>query len=149
MLNTNNVRWLIIAVAAVGAFEGLRTDAYYDVGGTTTICYGETLGVEYGDTATKRQCDEMLERRLQEFNDGVNKCVHVSLPDSRRAAFVSLSYNIGINSFCKSTVVRKINAGDVVGSCNAMMMWNKVNGVEWKGLTKRRAKERELCLKGE
>ena len=140
--------WLAIALSAVAAYEGLRLNAYPDVGNVPTICYGETKGVAYGDSKTKVECDAMLSARLVEFNEGVNKCVKRDLPDTRRAAFVSLSYNIGISAFCNSTVVKRYNAGDTYGACNAMLMWNKVKGVEWIGLTNRRQKERTLCLKG-
>lgn len=137
---------IAIATAAVSVFEGLVLTTYPDVGHVATYCYGETRGAEWGKTYTKAQCDEKLSARLVEFNNGVDSCVHVALPDTRRAAFVSLSYNIGTQAFCNSTVVRKINAGDVHGACDAILMWNKVKGVVWRGLTKRREQERELCL---
>lgn len=137
---------IAIATALVAAAEGLVTTTYPDVGGVPTYCYGETKGAEWGKTYTKEQCDEKLSARLVEFNAGVNSCVFVDLPDTRRAALVSLSYNIGVNAFCKSTVVRKLNAGDVQGGCDAMLMWNRVKGIEWRGLTNRRQKERALCL---
>ena len=148
MPRTKAAGWLAIAVVSVAAYEGLELLAYPDVGGVPTICYGETQGVKLGQTATKAECDVRLSARLVEFNAGVNSCVTAELPDTRRAAFVSLAYNIGIASFCKSTVVRRINAGDVVGSCEAIMMWNKVKGVTWQGLTNRRKKERDMCLMG-
>lgn len=146
MKTPNGKAWVALAVVVVGAFEGLSLTAYPDVVGVPTICYGETKGVHLGDTKTKPQCDEMLSARLAEFNAGVNSCLSVDIPDSRRVAFVSLAYNIGTASFCKSTVVRRINAGDVAGSCDAILMWNKARGIVWPGLTKRRQKERELCL---
>lgn len=137
---------IAIALTLVAAAEGLVTSTYPDVGGVPTYCYGETKNAEWGKTYTKEQCDEQLAARLVEFNEGVNSCVTVDLPDTRRAALVSLAYNIGVPAFCKSTVVRKLNAGDVQGGCDAMLMWNKVNGVVWRGLTNRRQKERALCL---
>lgn len=146
MKTPNGKAWVALAVVVVGTFEGLSLTAYPDVVGVPTICYGETKGVRLGDTKTKPQCDEMLSARLAEFNAGVNSCLSVDIPDSRRVAFVSLAYNIGTASFCKSTVVRRINAGDVAGSCDAILMWNKARGIVWPGLTKRRQKERELCL---
>lgn len=137
---------IAIATAAVALFEGLVLKTYPDVGSVATYCYGETENAEWGKTYTKEQCDEQLSKRLQHFNRGVNSCVKVDLPDTRRAAFVSLAYNIGVDAFCKSTAVRKINAGDVQGACDAILMWNKVKGVVWKGLVRRREQERELCL---
>lgn len=140
--------WVAIAIAAVGAFEGLRTSAYPDIVGIPTACYGETKGIRLGMKFDKTQCDEMLAKRLLEFNAGVDSCVTADLPDTRRVAFVSLSYNIGTAAFCKSTVVRRINAGDIVGGCEAILMWDHAGGKKVPGLTKRRVVERELCLKG-
>lgn len=146
--NQKRASWVALAIAVVGAFEGYSATAYPDIIGVPTICYGETKGVHLGDKATRAQCDEKLSSRLVEFNEGVNSCINVDLPDSRRVAFVSLAYNIGTAAFCKSTVVRKINAGDVAGSCDAILMWNKAGGSVRNGLTQRRKKERELCLQG-
>lgn len=137
---------IALAAVIVAAAEGLVTSTYPDVGGVPTFCYGETKGAEWGKTYTKEQCDEQLSLRLAEFNEGVNSCVTAELSDTRRAALVSLAYNIGVPAFCKSTVVRKLNDGDVQGGCDAMLMWNKVKGVTWRGLTTRRQKERMLCL---
>jgi len=146
--NQKRASWVAAAIVVVGAFEGYSATAYPDIIGVPTICYGETKGVHLGDKATRAQCDEKLSSRLVEFNEGVSSCINVDLPDSRRVAFVSLAYNIGTAAFCKSTVVRKINAGDVAGSCDAILMWNKAGGSVRNGLTQRRKKEREMCLQG-
>jgi GH24 family phage-related lysozyme (muramidase) len=74
--------WLAIATAAVCCYEGLSLTEYPDVGGVPTICYGETKNVKPGETATKEQCDELLSKRLAEFNAGVDSCVMADLPDS-------------------------------------------------------------------
>lgn len=137
-----------LAVGLVGGFEGLRLNAYKDVVGVPTVCYGETRGVKMGDKHTKAECDDMLLKGLAEFEAGVLKCARVEMPDKRLVAHVSLAYNIGVGAYCKSTVVRKLNAGDTRGSCEAFMMWNKAGGVAWPGLTRRRDVERKLCLEG-
>jgi lysozyme len=43
-------------------------------------------------------------------------------------------------------MARKANAGDMVGACNALMMWDKVKGQTVRGLTRRRTVERDFCL---
>ena len=139
--------WLAIAVAVVGAYEGLSLTAYPDIVGVPTICYGETKNVKLGQTATKEQCDSQLSARLIEFNQGVESCITRPLRDNERVAFVSLSYNIGVGAFCKSTVVRRFNAGDKTGACDAILMWNKAGGKVVQGLVNRREKERAMCLK--
>lgn len=148
MGNKAKAGWLALAIACVGAYEGYSAVAYPDIIGVPTICYGETKGVKLGDMASREQCDEKLSARLMEFNAGVDSCVRVPLPDARRVAFVSLAYNVGVQTFCRSTTVRKINAGDVRGACDAMLLFNRAGGKVAPGLTKRRESERVLCLKG-
>ena len=139
--------WAAAAAVFVGGWEGLQTVAYRDPIGVPTICYGETRGVRMGMTATKEQCDALLVEGLLEFASGIERCLPAGTPDSRRVAAVSLAWNIGQSAFVKSTVCRRLLAGDVRGACDAFMLWTKAGGVEWRGLVRRRAAERELCLR--
>lgn len=70
------------------------------------------------------------------------------MTDGQKVAFVDAAYNIGVGAFCGSSMARRATAGDMVGACDALLMWNKVDGKEVRGLTRRRAAERELCLGG-
>jgi len=135
---------LALAIATVGTFEGLRTKAYRDVVGIPTVCYGETRGVKIGDTHTVNECKDMLASRLDEFNAGVDRCLLVPVSDSRRVALVSFSYNVGLGAFCKSTLVRRLNANDP-HACDELLKWNKAGGRVLAGLTKRRHIEHDLC----
>lgn len=139
---------LAALVALVGGYEGLRTVAYRDVVGIPTVCFGETRSVNMGDSYTVDQCKVMLGNGLAEFAIGVDKCLTYPVPDKSYTAFVSLAYNIGTGAFCKSTVVRKANAGDIAGACNAMTVWNRAGGRVIQGLVNRRADEKRLCLEG-
>lgn len=135
-----------LLIALVGGFEGVSLVAYRDPVGILTVCYGETAGVKPGDRYTLAQCKEMLADSLVKYAKGIAECVKVPLPDKRYAALVSFSYNVGIRAACNSSVVRYINAGQTRRGCNALMLWDKAAGIRFKGLTRRRAKERELCL---
>lgn len=140
--------WATVAVGLVGGFEGLRTQAYKDPVGIPTICFGETLGVRMGDRKTPEECKNMLELRLEGFFGGAVACVPrlATQAPERIAAHVSLAYNIGVGAYCQSTVARRANAGDWIGSCDAFLMWNKAKGIPLPGLARRRAEERRLCL---
>ena len=140
--------WVVICAACVSSAEGLRQYAYNDPVGIPTICFGETRGVRLGDSATVDQCKAMLGARIEEFGAGVDRCVKVPMPDTRKAAFVSFAYNVGVDKFCKSTLVKKANAGDADGACNELLRWTKAAGIELPGLVKRRQEERRLCLEG-
>lgn len=140
--------WCAIAVTCVSGFEGLRTVAYADPVGIPTICFGETKGVRMGDRATVEKCKGMLAESLQIANRQVDSCVSQFLPDTRRAALVSFTYNVGGQAFCSSTLVRKLNAGDTRGACNELSRWTRAKGIELPGLAKRRAAERAMCMQG-
>lgn len=138
------------AVALVGAWEGVRTVAYRDVVGIPTVCFGETRGVKMGDRYSMDECKAMLGDALVEFETGMRACLKNpdSIPAKPYTSFLSLTYNIGTGAFCRSTVARRANAGDIKGACNAIPAFNKAGGRALKGLTARRADEQRLCLEG-
>ena len=140
--------WLAICVGCVASFEGLRTVAYRDPVGIPTVCFGETEGVRLGDKYTAEECRALLGDRVAEFGRAVDRCVTAPLPPARKAALVSFSYNVGVEAFCTSTLVKKLNSGDTVGACDQLLRWTKAKGFELPGLVKRRQQERQLCLEG-
>src|SRR5688572_387470 len=117
----------LLVIAVIGAHEGLRTKAYRDPVGIPTVCYGETRGVKMGDSYTIPECKEMLADRVIEFETGVRKCLKnpEKIPDKTWVAFVSFAYNVGQGAFCKSSIARRANAGNLKGACDALLMWNK------------------------
>lgn len=138
-----------LAVATVGSFEGLRQNAYPDPatkGPPWTVCYGSTIGVKPGDRYSLDECKAMLVRDLEVYAIGIERCVTVSMPDPRYVALVSFAFNVGVGAACKSSVVRLINAGQTVAGCNALLAWNKAAGITFPGLTRRRERERQMCL---
>lgn len=146
--NRKKAAWVAIAVASVSGFEGLRTVAYRDPVGIPTICFGETVGVNMGQIRTIEECKAMLADSLEIANKAVERCVRVPMSADRHAALVSFTYNIGGTAFCTSTLVRKLNAMDILGACNELPRWNKAKGIVLPGLVKRREQERQMCLKG-
>ena len=140
---------VVLAVAMITAWEGLQKVAWHDPidpRGVNTVCYGHIEDVEIGDTYTKTQCEEMLATDLPRYMAMVEKCIHVAMPPHRHAAMISFVYNVGGGALCKSSVARKINAGDVQGGCDALLLYNRANGKEIRGLTNRRVAERKYCL---
>jgi lysozyme len=115
-----------------------------------TACYGETKGIKHGDTFTKKQCDEKLLARLDEFGNAIERCVPAlkTAPRKVYVASLSLAYNIGEHAFCRSSVARLHNEGSTIEACDAMLKFDKANGLTFPGLTRRREKERVLCIEG-
>jgi lysozyme len=142
---------LATAVAYVKPWEGLWLTAKVDTIGTgrpVTACYGETENVKLGQKFTKQECDDLLEVKLKRYDAEIGRCIHVELPDYTRAALISFAYNVGSAGACRSTVVKRMNAGDIRGGCDALMQWTRAQGRVVKGLVNRREKERRLCLSG-
>lgn len=142
----NKLRWLAVACTLIGGFEGLSLIAYRDPVGIPTACFGETKNIRMGQKFSMAQCEAMLQHSVQLAGQAVQRCVNVPLPDARRAALVSLTYNIGAANFCGSTLVRKLNAGDTVGACQQFHRWKYAKGIELPGLVRRRAEEAKLCM---
>lgn len=141
---------LLLAVPAVAQLEGLWLVAKPDAlaYGIPTVCYGETEGVKVGDKYTKEQCQQKLAEKLPRYLSEINRCIKVPVSDRTRAAYLSLAYNIGSGAFCRSTALKRLNAGQDVASCNAMMMWTRAGGKFVKGLENRRKVEVSMCLEG-
>ncbi len=141
-----------LAVSFIGRWEGLRLEAYRDIVGVWTVCYGETKGVSAGDKYTKAECDAMLAREIQSYRAGLQRHFTPStiadLTVERDVAFTSLAYNVGVSAAGKSTATKRLNAGNIVGACEALGWWNKAGGRVVRGLVNRRKEETELCLMG-
>lgn len=134
--------------------EGVRYKPYKDIAGVWTVCAGITgPDVIPGKTYTQRECDALLAKHIKIAKDEVDKRVKVDIPDTMRAALYSFTYNVGTGAFRKSTMLKKINNGDLRGGCAELWKWTKYRDSktgklkESRGLKNRRAVEYEYCTK--
>lgn len=151
--NTHEARVMSVLVPLVAKWEGLSLNAYQDIVGVWTICYGHIDGVRPGDRMTQQQCEDLLREELSHYHHALMPAFTADtlskrLPPERHAAFDSLSYNVGTAGTARSTAVRRLNSGDIRGACAAIGWWNKAGGRVVRGLVNRRADETALCLKG-
>lgn len=136
-----------IAAPTVMYYEGEELSAYWDSHGKiTTICYGHTKTAKMGQRKTPEECTKLLLTELHEYAVEVDRLVHVDVHPNTLAALVSFSYNLGTPTLAKSTVLKRINAGNIRGGCDFMRKYIYSGGKVLKGLIKRREAERELCL---
>jgi lysozyme len=135
----------------IAQHEGYRMVAYPDPGtggAPWTICRGHTRGVVKGMRATPEQCDRWYAEDLRVAERGVQKLVRVPLKQGEYDSLVSFVFNAGEHNLRTSTLLRKLNAGDRVGSCNEYLRWVYANKMVLNGLKTRRTDERRDCLKG-
>jgi lysozyme len=115
-------------------------------GDVPTIGFGSTKGVKLGDTTTPDRALVVLLHDLNTHSNGIKACITVPLYQHEFDAYSSFAFNVGVNAFCKSTLVKKLNAGDYTGACNELSKWVYSGGRKYNGLVKRREQERKLCL---
>lgn len=130
----------------IALHEGFSGKPYLDSVGVLTNGFGNTNNAK--QTVTVPQALEQLGDNTKTAESAVIACITRQTNQNQFDAFVSLTFNIGNNAFCKSTLVRKFNSGDSVGACEQILRWDYAGGKRLSGLTKRRAAEYELCMRG-
>lgn len=139
----------IIAVAAgysVAPWEGKENNAYKDIVGVVTICYGQTHNVQMGEYRSDEECEEDLAEDLDKYHSAMMKHVKVPLSDYEQIAYTSFIWNLGETNWRKSTLLKKLNSGDHAGACAELLRWDKAGGKVVKGLTNRRQAEYKICM---
>ena len=143
---------LVIAMATpfIAKWEGVRLEAYRDVVGVPTICFGDTHGVKMGDVASMDECLVRLQNDVKAFYVEIASCMkNPNIPAGVQASLLELAYNTGSGAVCGSTMMRKANGGDYVGACNELRRWVMAGGKRWRGLENRRADSKlKLCMQG-
>lgn len=125
-------------------YEGLRLTAYKCPAGIWTIGYGHTGSVKPSDTITKARAEELLADDVAFAERAVNSVVTVDLTQGQFDALVSFAFNLGGAKLAKSTLLRKLNAGDYDGAHAEFPRWNRSGGQILTGLTLRREEEADL-----
>lgn len=135
-----------IAIVLIAHFEGYESRPYRDVAGVLTVCYGHTgSDIVEGKEYSINECEELLKKDLAVAQKTVDRLVTYPLNDVQRAALYSFTYNVGIGAFQNSTLLKKLNAGDLDGACNQLRRWTYSGGKKWRGLEQRREIELQLC----
>ncbi|HED2259707.1 TPA: lysozyme [Klebsiella aerogenes] len=144
-----------IAIASVmlgnaDGLEGRRYYAYQDVVGVWTVCDGHTgSDIRRGHRYSDKECDALLQSDLRKVAYAIDPLIKVRIPEPTRAALYSFTYNVGPGAFASSTLLKKLNAGDVPGACKELQRWTYAGGKQWKGLITRREIERQVCERGQ
>lgn len=138
-------------ISLIKQFEGCKLTAYQDSVGVWTIGYGWTQPVDgkpirAGMTIKQQTAERLLKTGLVSYESDVSRLVKVGLTQGQFDALVSFAYNVGARALSTSTLLKKLNAGDIKGAADEFLRWNKSGGKVMPGLTNRRKAERALFL---
>jgi GH24 family phage-related lysozyme (muramidase) len=134
----------------IKGYEGLRMSAHYAPCEEWTVGYGHTSTARHGMNVTEGEAERLLRQDLAPIEALIADTVRAPLNQNEHDALVSLIFNIGEDNWKRSTVLRKLNAGDKIGAAAGFEQWTKafVNHelVTLDGLVRRRAAEKSLFL---
>lgn len=129
--------------------EGKVNRVYLDPVGIPTVCFGHVNPhLRLGMVFTDAECNLLFRSDVVKHQApiiGPKNCIKSApLTQGQLDALTSLTFNIGNNAFCKSTLARKLSARDYRGASAEFPKWKNAKGKVLPGLVTRRAHER--CL---
>lgn len=138
----------VAGIAFIQGWEGTSQEAYLDAVGVPTICTGSTRGVFIGQHASLAECETRLLEDSSYAGRAVARHVQGKLTQEQYDALVSLVFNIGEGNFARSTLLKRLNAGQCRVAADEFRKWVYAGGKRLRGLVSRREAERALFLKG-
>ena len=128
----------------IKSHEGLRTTAYKDPVGVWTIGYGHTGTAKPGQKITEAQAEQLLRQDVGWAEAAVRKNVKVPLTQGQFDALVSFTFNLGAGALSRSTLLKKLNAGDYAGAQAEFGKFVHAGGRVLPGLVRRRNEEAQM-----
>ncbi len=132
------------ALRLIRRFEGFRPSVYNDCAGHPTIGYGHLITSSDGNLASRVLSESDGQALLMadiQTKANILPYVRVELLPSQSNALTSLCFNIGTGNFSKSTVLQKVNAGEIIEAYEYFGHWRRAGGQIIQGLVKRRFAE--------
>ena len=131
-------------------FEGFRRESARLPDGRWTIGYGHTKSARAGVTISEADASALLQYDLIEVVAAVNDLVFTPITQNQFDSLVCFAFNVGLDGFRTSTVLRRINEGAMLQAAWSLEMWRKAEfeGHEFvvDALVRRRAAEKALFL---
>jgi lysozyme len=138
------------AIELIKRFEGLRLTAEQLDDGRWTIGYGHTRSAREGAAVSEADAEALLTYDLVEVQAAINDLVFTPLTQNQFDALAAFVFNIGVEEFRHSSVLRRLNEGALLQAACAMEMWRKADfegeRIIVDALVRRRATEKALFL---
>src|SRR3569623_2765101 len=138
------------AIELIKRFEGFRQTAVQLPDGRWTIGHGHTLTARQGAQVSADDAEALLRYDLIVGGHGLHEAVLAPLNQNQFDALSAFVFNIGLDNFHQSGVLKRLNEGDLIRAACAMELWRKAIVVGERfvvdALVRRRAAEKALFL---
>lgn len=115
-----------LALDIIKEFEGFSPTPYLCQAGIRTIGYGTVLAKDIPDRMTPETAEKYLRERCQKDFEAILKLLRYTLSEEQYSALVSFVYNVGLNNFAKSTLLKKINERKIIEVPQQINRWRYV-----------------------
>lgn len=138
------------AIELITRFEGYRRKAAQLPDGRWMIGYGHTLTAREGAEVSEDDAEALLIYDLIGVAHGINEWTYAPLTQNQFDALASFVFNIGLENFRRSSVLKRLNEGALIQAACAMELWRKAEfggeKIVVDALVRRRAAEKALFL---
>lgn len=138
------------AIELIKRFEGFRPAAAQLPDGRWAIGHGHIKTARQGVTITEADAEALLLYDLIQVQDAINDAVFTPLSQNQFDALTAFAFNVGLDNFHRSSVLRRINEGNLVQAACAIEMWRKADldgeRIVVDALVRRRSAEKTLFL---
>lgn len=136
-------------IAFIKRWEGVKLNAYLCPANVWTIGVGHTAAMGdpkpvKGMRLSEAEADMILRRDLKAIERDIIAVVKAPLSQGQFDTLVSFVFNVGIGAFRKSTLLKKLNAGDAKAVPSELMKWTRAGGKVVQGLVNRRRAEADM-----
>jgi lysozyme len=137
-------------IELIKRFEGYRRRAAKLADGRWTIGYGHTRSAREGAEVSEADAEALLRYDLRALEAGVNRLVFTPLTQNQYDALVAFAFNVGLEPFQRSNVLRRVNEGNMLAAAAALETWRRADfqgePLVIDALIRRRSAEKTLFL---
>lgn len=168
MVNRKSVAALTISLSAFIAI--IVSESYTDTAiiptrnDRPTVGFGSTFKedgspVKLGDTTDPVSAIKRTRAHIAKDESGLRKCITAPMSEDEFSILVDFSYQYGVDTTCRSSMVRHSNTGNYVAACNAYTLYKYSGGYDcstrisgkpnkrcW-GVWERNLARRDKCLR--
>jgi GH24 family phage-related lysozyme (muramidase) len=112
-------------LSLIKTFEGFRSNATRLPNDVWVIGHGHTASARAGTKVDLADAETLLVWDMNQLAPKIHNCIFAPLDVPQMDALLSLAFNIGIENFSNSDVVRYLNEGNTISAAGAFEVWRR------------------------